>query len=240
MNVDLRWDLLTNSSANLGNALVGAAGQIRQRRDQAQDRSAVTNYLNNPQDQQAFTGLAERNPAMAFRLRDEQRQQLAQLNAQQREELRLAGRLLRNEDGTPVDAAGFERARAAAARLNLDLNGVPETYDPNWVGQTIAAAQALEAPAQQEEYTLGRGDVRFRGGREIARGAAPPDQVVAVPAGGRAEVISPTWPGSTPSQAAPQIAVNPQTGEQLILNPQTNQWEPVQGGPQASRPAGGF
>lgn len=226
MAIDLDWRLLTDSSANFGNALVGAAGQIRDRRERSRDSSALRNYLANPDDEEAFGGLAERDPRTAFALRDEHRQALASASAQEREELKLAGRLLRNVK----DEAGYQQALAAGQRLGVDLTDVPPTFDPGWVQGALAAADALEAPQAVEEYTLGRGEVRYRGGQEIARGAAPPDQVVAVAPGGRAEVISPQWPGSSAPQAAPTIAVNPQTGEQVMFNPQTGQWEPYAGG----------
>lgn len=74
MNLDIRWNLLTDSSANFGNHLVNAAGTLSRAITRRRDRSAVRNYLQNPADADAFGDLVERDPAMAVRLREDQRE----------------------------------------------------------------------------------------------------------------------------------------------------------------------
>jgi hypothetical protein len=146
MSVDLNWQMLTNASANLGNALVQGAGQIRQRQETSRDRSAITNYLSNPSDQAAFTGLAERNPTMAFALRDDQVQRVRALRADQQGMLRQAGELLRDVR----DDQSYQRALAAARTAQIDITGAPPNYDPDFVGQIRAAARALTPPQTRE------------------------------------------------------------------------------------------
>lgn len=232
MVLDIQWGMLPAASANLGNALVNASGQIAQRETRARDRRAITNYLNNPggasqmtsgdprhrrvridpvtqepipDPDDPFMRLVERNPEMAFRLRDEQTQRIRGLRTDQQAMLRQAGELLRDV----TDDASYQRALAAGRMAQIDITGAPPTYDPNWVGQVRAAAGALTPRTPEEEYTLGRGDIRYRGGREIARGAAPPAQVVAVAPGGTAEVIEQAWPGaSSPPSDAPPLAAS--------------------------------
>jgi hypothetical protein len=158
VSVDLQWGLLTNASANLGNALVQGAGQIRQRQETSRDRSAITNYLSNPSDQAAFTGLAERNPTMAFALRDDQVQRVRALRADQQGMLRQAGELLRDVR----DDQSYQRALAAAGTAQIDIAGAPPNYDPDFVGQIRAAARAL-APAQTREPTSFQQDLAAAG-----------------------------------------------------------------------------
>lgn len=196
--IDVQWGLLPAASANLGNALANGAAQIRQRRETATTRNALTNYLANPTDQAAFQGYAARDPRGAFQLRDEQVAQVRALRTDQQAMLRQAGDLLRNVR----DEAGYQRALAAGRRAGIDITGAPPQFDPAFREEIVAAADALTPRTPEEEYTLGRGDIRYRGGREIARGAAPPSQVVAVAPGGTAEVIEQPWP-TGPAPVAP-------------------------------------
>ena len=290
--MDLNWNLLTDASANLGNALTNAAGQVRQHRETAKDRRALRNYLTQPSvrgqnrgigpfgneggttpgtlpgqtpgfgdgdpgnrpvridpvtrqpvdtEQEAFLQLAERNPQLAFRLRDEQTQRVRQLTTDQQAQLLHAGDLLQDV----TDDAGYQRALQAAHMAHIDIAGAPPNYDPNFVQGVRAAAAALRGPG--EAYTLGRGDIRYQGSREIARGAAPPDQIIPVTAGGGTYRVHTPWP-TTGSQApgtftpqpqtaaptAPPGTIAPYNGRNYRLSP-SGQWEDV--GPAGTAPA---
>lgn len=66
----------------------------------------------------------------------------------------IQGQLL----GSAVDQASYDAARRAAAQAGIEMNGVPEQYDPNFVQQarqrTLTAAQQLEQEWKQRGYDL--------------------------------------------------------------------------------------
>lgn len=223
MSVDLQWDMLTNSSANLGNALVNAAGSIRQRREQHKDRGALRNYLTNPDSAEAFGELAERNPETAYRIRDEHIAQARQLRADQREHLDYIGQLLRGV----TDEAGYQRAIQLARQAGIDVAG-HETYDPAFVSAVTELHSRLHPV---DPVRVGEGDrlVNPQTGAVVAQGNPQRPRYYSVPPGGR--LVPEPGASAAPSET---IAVNPQTGERLRLNPATNQWEPIQGGPTPS------
>lgn len=294
--MDLNWNLLTDASANLGNALTNAAGQVRQHRETAKDRRALRNYLTQPSvrgqnrgigpfgneggttpstlpgqtpgfgdgdpgnrpvridpvtrqpvdtEQEAFLQLAERNPQLAFRLRDEQRQAIQQLNTTQQAHLRQAGELLRDVR----DDAGYQRALQAGHMAGIDVAGAPPTYDPNFVERVRVAARAVAPPTEQHptniqreiEYyrSIGRNDLAQQLMENHAEGApvlfdvtgdGVPDLVPRsyVRQQGGASPAPQVTPQSSP-QGDPDVMVNPQTGQMIRFNRQTNQWEPIQG-----------
>jgi hypothetical protein len=181
MSVDINWSMLTDSSANFGNHLVNAAGQYSQRREQSRDRSALRNYLQNPNDQEALGALAERNPEAAIRLRDHHIERARQLRTDQREQLLFGARLL---EGV-TDEPGYQRARALAQRAGIDLSNIPETFDPGFVSQMQELTRRLNPV---DPVRVGEGDqlVDPRTGRVIASGR-PRVRYHAIPPGGRLE-----------------------------------------------------
>lgn len=193
MAVDIQWDMLTNSSANLGNALANAAGNVRQHREVSRNREAVTNYLANPNDQSAFQGLAARSPEMAFRLRDEQLQRARQLRADQREQLQFVGRLVRNVR----DENGWREARRVAGQAGIDLSGVPENYDQSYVVQLQELDRAMNRVAP---VTVAEGAqlVDPETGRVVASTPQRP-RYYSIPPGGRLE-LDPAYQGPTTDQ----------------------------------------
>lgn len=200
------WRLLTDSSANFGNALVGAAGNVRQHRETARNREAVANYLANPNDRERFQALAGRNPEMAFRIEDQHLQRVRQMRSDQQQQVQFLGRILRGVR----DEAGYRGALDLARQAGIDISG-HETYNPKFVEQIQELDRALNAG---EGYTLGRGDIRYdSNGREIARGAAPPAQVVPIAPGGRAAVFNQEWPEAsargTASATVPSASAAP-------------------------------
>lgn len=209
MAVDLQWGLLTNASANLGNALVQGAGAIRQRRETARDRGALTNYLANPTDQATFSGFAERNPAMAFQIRDDQLQRARQLRADQREQLTFVGRLVRNVR----DEASYQQARRLAQQAGIDVTNVPPNYDPQFVGQLQALDRQLNrvAPVSVAE---GGTLIDPETGAVVGRGNPPRPRYYPVQPGGRLE-LDPSYQGPTTDSPQP----GPVTSEAPAFQP---------------------
>lgn len=221
MSVDLHWEMLTNASANLGNALVGAAGAVRQRREQHKDRRALLNYLTAPEDEEAFGDLAERDPQTAYRIRDEHIEQARQLRADQREHLDYVGQLLQGV----TDEAGYQRAIGLARQAGIDVTG-HEAYDPAFVSAVTDLHNRLHPV---DPVRVGEGDrlVNPRTREVIAEGS-PRVRYHAIPPGGRLVAEPGAGAGAAPAEVT---ATNPQTGERIRFNPATGQWEPVQGGP---------
>jgi hypothetical protein len=240
--MDLQWGLLTNASANFGNALAGAAGQIRQRRDQSRDRTAISNYLANPTDPAAFQGAAERNPEMAFRVRDRQEERQRQLTARQREELGLAARLVGRDPRDPAyvrDEATWQTARQLAQRAGLDLTGIPETYDERFVAglRDYDSRVNRVAPVSVAE---GARLIDPETGAVVGQGNPPRPRYYSVPPGGRLE-LDPSYQGPTteepppvsspaPAAASPPRApagtVETYQGRRYRLN-EAGQWEDI-------------
>lgn len=155
-------------------------------------------------------------------LGDNQRQQAIQ-------EARIISGVATSLRRLPADQrqSAYERIMPQLRGLGLfseqELTGV-DLSDQGLDGY-ISFSSQIAPPRQGEGFTLSEGQIRFdANGQPIARGAPQRPRYYSVPPGGRLEM-------DPAAQPAPQEAVNPQTGERLRLNPQTNQWEPVQGGP---------
>lgn len=110
---------------------------------------------------------------------------------------RLA-RQIEQQTGRPVDAASWPMLRAAAQQAGIDLTGVPEHFDANYLTQLLSAADALADPSAG--YTLGEGDVRIGANNQVvARGAPQRPRYYSVPPGGMLQAE----PGSGGVQSAP-------------------------------------
>lgn len=208
MAVDLQWDLLTNSSANLGNALVQGAGQIRQRRETQRDRSAFRNYLANPEDQTAFAGAAERNPELAFRVQDHHVERARQLRSDQLSQLDYLGQILTDERGQPISPDRYPQALELARRAGIDVTG-HETYDPNFVGAVVQLRNRLH-PVAPVSVPEGGSLVNPQTGAVVGRGNPPRPRYYPVQPGGTL-VLDPSYQeqpaGPMPTGEAP--AFNP-------------------------------
>lgn len=73
--VDLNWNLLTDASANFGNALANAGQVVGDRRRKAADNNALAAVIANPDDPTAYNALAQRDPGLALQARDMQRRE---------------------------------------------------------------------------------------------------------------------------------------------------------------------
>ena len=137
----------------LSNALASNPGQaLQQGMEQGVTRSALGAMVQNPNDPRAMNALAAFNPEAAFAMQGRQAQQRQMTG--QAEEQELENR--RNNiimgasflEGV-TDEAGFQAARQRAASAGIRLEGVPETYDPNFVNQVRQTAQSLIAAHQR-------------------------------------------------------------------------------------------
>ncbi len=200
MAVDLDWSLLTNASANLGNALVQGAGQIRQRREAAKNRAAVANYLNNPNDQAAFAGLAERSPEMAFRIQDQHVERARQLTADQRAHLDYLGQILADERGQPIGPEAYPQALELARRAGIDVTG-HEVYDPAFVGSVVQLRNRLH-PVTPVSVPEGGTLVNPQTGAVVGQGRPPRPRYYPIQPGGRLE-LDPSYEGPTTDAPAP-------------------------------------
>lgn len=266
MGVDIDWSLLTNASQNFGNALTGAAQQVRQRRDASADREATANYLQNPNDPAAYKAAVQRNPTQALAIQEHHLEAVRNLRQDQQQQFDTIGQLLTAPNGQPIAEADYPAAVAAAQRMGIDVTG-HETWDPTYVHTAVALHQRMHPDAN---VTLHSGDTlnNARTGTVVGQGNPTPDVVVPMQGGGyvvrhsnpdgsititdqngaihyehpaAASAPAPAATGGPPAiSPSDTIIVNPQTRQQMRLNPQTNQWEPLAAGGQPQAGAGNF
>lgn len=93
-------------------------------------RNALSAYAQNPNDQTLAPVLAA-DPRLGIQLRGQQQTQQANQRKQQQEQMLIMGKLLRNAN----DPQSYAQSRTAAQQYGLDISGVPEQFDPAWVGQ---------------------------------------------------------------------------------------------------------
>lgn len=233
MAVDINWGMLTNASQNFGNALVGAAGQVRQHRDTA----AQANYLQNPNDPAAFANAVQHNPGEALQIQEHHLEAARALRTDQQQQLDMIGQLLTDPHGQPItDPAQYAQALRVAHQAGIDVTG-HETFDPAFVNSVVQLHQRLH-PVAPVSVAEGGKLVNPQTGADVAVGNPRPPRYYPLQPGGRLE-LDPSYQGPTTGGPAPSppvasstdiIATNPNGGPPLRLNPQTNQWEPLAAG----------
>lgn len=247
--MSVNWNMGYQQGPNIGQQFQQAYEAGTQRRRQDELRNALRGVATNPDDPNAVNALIQADPVQGMQFRQQQQQGQQAASERQREQIRLGARIVRQIN--PRDEAGWQQALAIARQAGVDLSQVPQNFDPNYVQQLIQAGQALETQQGGQGTTLQRNyqwlqsqnpqlaETYLRnqteGGPVVfdANGDGAPDLVPRSYFNGGG--------GQAPqAPAQPMIATNPQTGESVQLNPQTGQWEPVQGGPQGSPPAGNF
>lgn len=210
-------------------------------------RNALTGAIN-PQTgdidygaaRQAYIGAGDVQGAIG--IGNAQRQQMEQQRELHRDNIIRGARLVRQMN--PTDDAGWQRVRAMAQQAGIDVSQVPPNFDPNYVQQLLAAAQALADPSQG--YTLGEGDVRYDvNGNVVGRGGTPRPRYYSVPPGG--QLVPEPGAGGQPSAPVPPPPVGTVEGGYRFRggNPaDPSSWEPVGGAPTSNeapafRPAPG-
>lgn len=146
MAVDLDWSLLTNASQNFGNALTGAASQIRQHRQTATDEGNLSNYLQQPDNPKAFNAVAAHNPQLAYQIQDHHLEAARNLRADHAQQLDTIGQILTGPNGQPITADQYPQALELARQAGVDVTG-HETFDPAFVNGVVQLHQRLHPVA---------------------------------------------------------------------------------------------
>jgi len=175
----------------------------------------------------------------------QQRQQQLDLERQKAEAEQRATQLKQTRDnltttlqllGTATDEASYQRNRQTAVQLGLDVSQIPPNFDPNWVKQSAAQAQALLGKVDQE-LTGNIKDFRFARSPEgggFTGSFTNFQQYIHPPS---ALTIPYNSTVSTGGGTGEVTATGP-NGQKIRLNPQTGQWEPMGGA--GGNASGGF
>ncbi len=142
---------------------------------------------------------------------------LSQLDGEQRKAARERAEQLATL-AYGVKRTPYEQRKAVLGSMAPQLTELG--FQPDQIGSFDPTDEALDAVISQgltlkdmidrdakenEPYTLGRGDIRFRGEKEVARGLPPEEQFLIVPEGGKAIPKSAMGGGGygAPAPAAP-------------------------------------
>lgn len=104
-------------------------------------------------------------------------QMFAQMSAQERAQLAQETQTVARSMATANDPASYAQARAQLQQAGVDISKMPETYDPNFVTQSVNAARSIEGilAEQQPQFTqVGNQIVRIQGGEVTPVFTAPP------------------------------------------------------------------
>lgn len=146
------------SLANGSNSFQSAFGfgmqlgeRLRQRQDDKATVSALTGLVANPeQDDKAFAELIKGlpAPAVASAIQMRQRYQAGRADAQakaveqKRADLPMLIRLVENS----TDEASYQRNRATAQQYGVNMDNLPQQFDPAWRDQQLVTLKALSTP----------------------------------------------------------------------------------------------
>lgn len=146
--VDINWGLLGGGNNALQMFGVGAqlGGQIRERHEESQRKNALAAYATNPNDPKALSGVIAADPRLGIQLQGQQAQRAQQQQEQRRADLPMLTRLVE----TSTDESSFQRNRALAQELGVDVSNLPPQFDPAWRDQQLATMKALQDPAKAE------------------------------------------------------------------------------------------
>lgn len=115
---------------NFGTNALAMFERGREMKREDDTRNALSAYAQNPNDQTLAPVMAA-DPRLGLQLRGQQQSQEANQRRQQQEQMLTMGKLLNSAN----DPQSYAQSRAAAQQYGIDLSGVPEQYDPAWVGQ---------------------------------------------------------------------------------------------------------
>lgn len=132
----INWSL--GLSPDIGGNVFKAFQHGQEQRQQQDTKNALQRYATNPDDPAAIGLLAQADPRLALQAQQMQ-QQRQRLAAEQKEAELKAGRQ-RLQDVAKlfhgVTQENYGQRLSIAQQMGLDLSGVPQQFDPNWVAQT--------------------------------------------------------------------------------------------------------
>ncbi len=153
MALDINWGLL--QPVDVGGNFQRGFEMGQQRIQKQQMKSALAAYSQDPTNPEAQNALASVSPEYAmqlgqYRMEAPQREaaQQEKISERQRQNLIMGGKILRQIK--PTDQASYDQARQMAAQVGVDISGVPEQFDPQYVSQIVQTADALDPPKSGE------------------------------------------------------------------------------------------
>lgn len=241
----INWGLAGGGNNALSMFQLGASlgSDIRERREQKEQRNALAAYATNP-NEQTLAPVIQANPELGIQLRGQMARQAQQQQEQRRADLPLIGRLL---DGIG-DESTYQQRKAMAGQYGIDVSQLPQNFDPAWVAQQQQTIKLLSDPAKAEALsTAGKQavDMGFRPGtpefnaavRDIwTAGEAKP-----YVSGGETRLYTPKIGGAGQVQGGPQVGAVEDGYRFKGGNPaDPSAWEPVGQGGGGARVTSGF
>lgn len=179
MAFDINWNLLTDSSANLGNALANVGQGIGQRRREARTNNALADAMADPKNTEAQDRLRRIDPRLGMQAEQLQRQKVSQLRQDQQAELGFAARAFQGVK----DDAGYRNAVSNIARAGYDVSDYPAVYDPEQIGSIVNLGRLLN-PVDPVKLGQGENLVNPQTGQIVTRGEPKPARYYPVAPGG--------------------------------------------------------
>ncbi len=206
------WSLL-GPPVDVGAHFQAGLERGRAVRKRAETESALAAYAQSPDDPAALGALMQADPQMGMRARDDQMQRMAMAQkaqaqaAQARQDNIIKGAQIVRQM-KPQDQAGWEQALGAAQQLGIDVSSVPRQFDPQYVQQLTAAADAFE-PVKSEQATAFQRDYEFLAakdpklGEQFLRNRAERDPMIASNGDGTFTIIPRSGGMEAPSDDNP-------------------------------------
>jgi soluble lytic murein transglycosylase-like protein len=186
---ELLWDLLAKRQ-DPGQA-------FGQSFEQGQIDSALRAYGQNPDSPEGLSALMRADPRVGIQAQQLQRQrqkddqaESAAAEKQHRELLLTGAKIIRSVK--PQDDASWQQVRTLGQQYGIPMDAVPDHYDPNYVQQVVAMADALDPQSSQNLMNVAPGGSVFDPQARKPIYQAPfkpelhniPEGAIAVPMGG--------------------------------------------------------
>lgn len=166
------WNIL--QPVDIGGAFNQAFQQGQALQRQRATDNALMKYAQNPNDPGSVSELAKYDPRLAIQVRGQMQQQRAKQQEAQSDQILMGAKIIRQVQ--PKDQAGWQQALGLARQFGVDISQVPEQYDPAYVQQIVAAADALsparreDTPNSYDEYQRAQSDPNYAKFLEDRRG----------------------------------------------------------------------
>ncbi len=193
---EILWNM-QSQAPNVGQeTLRGLMAGQQQGREMQVDR-ALQAYAQNPDAPEGLAALMRADPRTAIQVQQFQRQRRkdeqteAAAAENKRRELILTGaKIIRSVK--PQDDAAWQQVRTMGQQYGIPMESVPERFDPNYVNQVIAMADALDPQSSQQLMNVAPGGSVFDPKARAPIYQAPfkpelhniPEGAIAVPMGG--------------------------------------------------------